>query len=126
MTARDPDNPFAPAQIVTTSALDWRDQVVIALGTEYRIDDTLPMLAGINYGRSPQPAQTTSSVFVADSRQHLTLGASYRFARQWRLLGGVEYVFPGTVRYNNAQQRFGDTALRGELMLFHLGASRVW
>lgn len=127
LTARDPDNTFAPAQITSTSALNWRDQYVFAIGTQYKVTPRFALLAGYNYGRSPQPAETTSPIFIAGSQHHLTLGYHYQWDQKTRLSAGIEYVFPETVTYTNAQLPFGSNVVsRGELLYFHLGISHSW
>jgi long-chain fatty acid transport protein len=72
LSATSPDDPRAPPTISSASALDWRDQVVIATGLAYEVDESTNLYAGINYGRNPAPAHTLSPLFAGIGELHVT------------------------------------------------------
>lgn len=65
----------APPEILLPFVFDWRDQWVVALGTEYRVSDRLTLRAGYNWGESPVPDATLTPLFPATVEHHLSIGA---------------------------------------------------
>ena len=57
--------------------LEWDNQVVIALGTEYLLNEKVALRAGYNYASNPVPSETLIPIFPAIVEHHLTLGSGY-------------------------------------------------
>jgi long-chain fatty acid transport protein len=110
LSASNPDNPQAPPTISSTSALDWRDQVVVATGLAYTVDESTNFYAGINYGRNPVPAQTLNPLLAAIGELHLTAGIAGKVGDGWRAAAALEYLVPKEVTYYNPQLPFGPGA----------------
>ena len=127
LTARRPDNPAAPPTISNTTALDWRDQYVFALGASYRLDDRTSLWGGYNYGRNPIPERTANPLLGTFGEHHVTLGLSRRLSERWQFATALEYDVKATLPSNNPELPFGPGAHEtGELLAFHFGLSRRW
>jgi long-chain fatty acid transport protein len=126
LSARNPDNPAAPAEIVGVSTLNWRDQYVLALGMDYALDARTHLLAGYNYGRNPIPAEHTQPLLAATAEQHLTFGVAHQGAGNWRETFAVEFQPGNTVRYTNPELPFGTSEERNRNVALHFMLSRRW
>jgi long-chain fatty acid transport protein len=127
LTASSPDNPLAPASVSNSADLNWRDQYVIALGVAYDATPATTVLAGLNYGRNPIPAETTSPLLAAFTELHATVGFIHKINSNWQASAGIEYDFAKTVTYTNPQLPFGANAQeRNEVFAIHFGISRRW
>lgn len=107
ISARNPDNPSAPAELVGVSTLNWRDQYVIALGMAYCFDWHVERLGGYNIGRGPVPAEQTQPLMAATSEHHVTLGLKRSGNRSWQHIFSVEYQPWAKARYSNPEPPFG-------------------
>ena len=120
LTVANPDNPSAPAVQSLTSTMNWRDQVVLALGIAYQATDKLIFRAGYNYGRNPIPASNLNPLLAAIAQHTVTAGAGYHPAAKWQIDGGVEYSPKETVRYTNPSLPFGPNAQEtNEVLAIH-------
>jgi len=127
LTATDPDNSAAAAQIYLPSAIDWKNQWVIATGLAYQLDDKVTLYGGFNYGKNPIPEAQTSPFLAGILEQHYTLGAAYKMNPEWTFTGGLEYDPRVVVNYNNTSLPFAaNTQLRNEALFLHFMFSRQW
>ena len=126
LTAKNPDSSFAPAQISSSNRLDWRNQVVLALGLAYDINPKTTLYAGYNYGKNPMPRATTTPFIAGILEHHYTAGAAYKFTPEWTFTGGLEYSPVVKVNYNNSEMPFGNAQLRNEALFLHFMLSRQW
>lgn len=126
LSARNPDNPAAPAEIVGVSTLNWRDQYVLALGMDYALDARTHLLAGYNYGRNPVPAEHTQPLLAATAEHHLTFGVERLGEGNWRETFAVEFQPGNTVRYANPELPFGASEERNRNVALHFMLSRRW
>jgi long-chain fatty acid transport protein len=127
LTASSPDNSLAPASVSNSADLNWRDQYVVALGVTFEATPATTFMAGLNYGRNPIPAETTSPLLAAFTELHATLGFIHKINSNWHASAGIEYDFAKTVTYTNPQLPFGaNTQERNEVFAIHLGISRRW
>ncbi len=126
LSARNPDNPAAPAEMVGVSTLNWRDQYVFALGMDYALDARTHLLAGYNYGRNPVPAEHTQPLLAAISEHHLTLGLKLSGDSPWQQIFGVEYQPGAKVRYTNPELPFGPSEERNRYVALDAMLSRRW
>lgn len=86
---------FTPAggsEIPLTMAQNWDDQVVYALGLQYRPNDKLGLRVGFNYGRNPVPDATLNPLFPAIVERHYTAGFDYRVSDQGCIAVAVAYA----------------------------------
>lgn len=82
VTATDPDTPGAPPELVYPFVFDWKDQWIVAVGGDYRVNDLLTVRAGFNYGENPVPDNTLNPLFPATTERHVSVGASYLFGNK--------------------------------------------
>jgi long-chain fatty acid transport protein len=124
-TASNPDNPAAPAQLVASTTLDWRDQYVFAFGTAYTLNPHITLYAGWNYGRDPIPQEHLNPLLAATATNHVTLGLGVHGVHGWHWSGGLEYQSPQHVRYTNPELPFGpDAEERTSYLALNLVLSR--
>lgn len=62
--------------------LDWDDQIVIALGAEYRMNNNIALRCGYNYANNPVPEETIIPIFPAVIENHITLGFGYQLSEK--------------------------------------------
>lgn len=123
--ASNPSNSLAPAVYpIPPNAQDWKNQVVLATGVAYNLDNLTTLYGGYNYGRNPVPTQNSSALLAAILEHHLTLGAARQISQEWKMTGGLEYMFPAKVDYTSPL--FGNAEVRNEAVFFHLMFSRRW
>lgn len=126
LTARNPDGP-GPAELSVRNTLQWRNQVVIALGMAYELNDKTTLYAGYNYGKNPIPRSNTTPFIAGILEHHYTAGAAYKFSPEWTFTGGFEYSPVVKVNYNNPElPMFGNAQLRNEALFMHFMLSRQW
>ena len=92
VVARNPDVPGAPAEVVLPFVFDWKDQWVLAVGGDYRLNDRLTLRGGYNFGENPVPDETLTPLFPATTEHHVSAGASWVVAnRVWEI--ALEHAF---------------------------------
>ncbi len=127
VTVSDPANPAAPARISQTSRVDWRDQVVTAIGIAHTLSDRLTAYAGFNHARNPAPPETMSPLLAAIGTRHATGGFAYRVDDDWVTSSALEYQFLNRVAYNNPNIPLGGPAEeRSRYIALSLMLSRRW
>jgi long-chain fatty acid transport protein len=127
LTASDPDNSSAPANLEQITTLNWRDQYVISLGARYAIEPKLVLRAGYNYGRNPIPDDNLSPLLNTIGEHHLTLGFGWTLDNAWNIDGAFEWDIENRVTYTNDALPFGsDTELEGGMLALHFRLSRAW
>ena len=118
ITATNPNNPLAPAQVNLNIPFNWKDQVVVALGFSYSVmqesswkdKDRLVLRAGYNYSNNPVPKETMSPLWPLISENHFSGGLGYRFTERWAYdLAGI-YTPKTSVTYTNPSLPFGPNA----------------
>jgi long-chain fatty acid transport protein len=72
--------------------MNWEDQIVIALGTEYLATEKLTVRGGFNYGKNPVPEESILAIFPAIVESHVTLGGGYQLSNVFRLDVAGEYI----------------------------------
>lgn len=127
LRASNPDNPAAPPTLALTSALDWRDQYVFALGAAYDLTGKAILRAGYNYGRNPIPPETLSPLLDPIGEHTATFGGGYSFGKRWQASAAVEYTLKNRVSYENPELPFGPGAEEEqEVIAVHVMLSRRW
>lgn len=71
---------------------DWDDQIVVALGLSYKLNDALTGRVGYNYGKNPIPNQFVNYLWPAIVESHYTAGFGYAFNSQSELNFALSYV----------------------------------
>jgi long-chain fatty acid transport protein len=126
-TLRYPVHPAAPAVVSQTSRIDWRDQVVVALGLAHSISDGLTAYAGFNHARNPVRRETLTPLLAAIADNHVTGGFAWRFTAGWAASGAFEYQVLSRSRYRNPDVPLGDTAEeRSRYIAITFMLSRRW
>ncbi len=127
LIASNPDNPQAPNRLSLASALDWRDQYVVAVGISYQWDEWTTLRGGYNYGRNPIPNGTLNPVLAVTAQSSYTLGFARKLSSQWDLAGTANYEPTQIESYNNPQLPFGPNAReRWQALVGELSISRRW
>ena len=91
-----------------TSPLNWRDQLVVAVGFERRLASGTRVRMGYNYGRNPIPDATLTPLFNLIPEHYLAGGASWFYDHGWEVGLAFQYVPQVTVRYSNPALGLGD------------------
>ena len=86
----------------------WKDQTVFKFGADYRYNDQYTFMGGINYGKSPIPADQVlfNMLAPATPEWHLTLGATYQWNKDIELSFNFMHAFLNTIKGPTA---FGPT-----------------
>jgi long-chain fatty acid transport protein len=127
LTLRSPETTAAPATIRTVAPLDWRDQVVLAIGIAHAVNDATTVRAGFNVGRNPAPAATMNPLLATIGERHFTAGASHRLVGGWEISGALEYLPTARVHYTNPLAPLGiDAEERTRYVALHGMLSRQW
>jgi long-chain fatty acid transport protein len=123
----EPVNPAAPPIIAQTARLDWRDQLVVAVGFAQTLTDRFTAYAGFNYARNPAPSETLTPLIAAIGEHYATCGLAYRIDEGWAASGALEYQFPKKVTYNKPGFPLGQNAKeRTSYIALHVMLSRRW
>ena len=78
--------------------LDWKDQIVYAIGLEYSATEKIKLRAGYNYGANPIPSATVMPLLSLITEHHITMGIGYKYSENLTVNGSFEYAF------DNSQQ----------------------
>lgn len=68
---------FGPEGYVSPMPMNWQDQTVFMIGTQYKITPDIALRAGFNYGKNPIPSDTLNYLFPAITEKHYTLGVGW-------------------------------------------------
>lgn len=108
--------------VVAPFRQDWDDQIVLALGLSYKLNDALTGRIGYNHGKNPIPDNNVSFLWPAIVENHYTAGFGYAISRQSELNFGMSYVpevvVTGTGTMNNTM-RIDHSQLNWQLMYSH-------
>ena len=127
LTATAPDNPLAPPVLSSSSANNWNNQNVFAIGAAIDLSPGARMYLGYNYGRSPIPLQNLNPLLAAIGEHHFTGGFMHRLGTEWSLAYGIEYQRSANPVYTNPALPFGPNAQeRSNFPAFDLMLSRRW
>ena len=109
-----------PGEILVPMDPGWDDQLVLAMGLAYKVNDRLNLRAGFNYGESPIDSESAANnmILPAVVETHYTFGADYRLDAHWDIgfhymyvpentvTAGPETTAPG-VKISLSEQSFG-------------------
>jgi long-chain fatty acid transport protein len=109
-----------PGEILVPMDPGWDDQLVLAMGLAYKVNDRLNLRAGFNYGESPIDSESAANnmILPAVVETHYTFGADYRLDAHWDIgfhymyvpentvTAGSETTAPG-VKISLSEQSFG-------------------
>jgi long-chain fatty acid transport protein len=94
--------------VVAPFQQDWDDQIVLALGLSYKLNDALTGRIGYNHGKNPIPDSNVSFLWPAIVENHYTAGFGYAISKQSEVNFGLSYVpevtVTGTGTMNNTMQ----------------------
>jgi long-chain fatty acid transport protein len=129
VTARDPDLAVAPPELVFPFVFNWKDQWVLAVGADYRVNDRLTVRGGYNYGENPVPDETLTPLFPATVEHHLAAGFTWLSGSKSYELS-VEHAFEKDQVNNNPDPRvnpFGPgSRVRHEQWTVSFSVSWAW
>ncbi|NTV96403.1 MAG: aromatic hydrocarbon degradation protein [Thiobacillus sp.] len=77
---------------ILTMPQEWDDQIVYALGLQYRPTDKLGLRVGYNYGKNPIPDTYLHPLFPATVERHYTAGFDYRVSDNGCVAAAVSYA----------------------------------
>jgi long-chain fatty acid transport protein len=122
-----PEAAAAPSEIRSVSPLNWRSQVVLALGVAHALDERNVLRGGFNYGRNPAGAATMNPLLATIGERHFTAGASHRLDAHWEVSAALEYLPTARVSYDNPLAPLGfDAEERTHYVAVHGMLSRQW
>jgi long-chain fatty acid transport protein len=126
VTLSQPSSTAVPPTLAQTAAIDAQNQWVFALGAAFAASEQLTLYGGVNYGRSPIPAQNLTPLIAAIGETHLTAGFRHALSPEWALSGALEYLLPRSVSYDNPASPLGPSTERLSYVAVHLMLSRRW
>lgn len=91
----------------STNSIDlnfgWDDQIVVAVGARYAVNEDFTLRIGYNWAESPIDDEDVFSniAFPAIVEQHVTLGASYNFGPHWAVSGSFMWAFKNDLTGKN-------------------------
>ncbi len=108
----------------------WKDQTVVAIGGEYKVNQSLKLRAGYNYGKSPIRSNPPNNAnipnlgpmpggniqwfnligFPAISEHHISLGGSYQFNKNFAIDLAYVHAFEKKVE-SNVDLQMGPTTV---------------
>ena len=77
---------------IQSMPMNWSDQTVFMLGTQYKITPTIALRAGFNYGKNPVPSDTLNYLFPAITETHYTLGLGWDMGGGHTLSASMMYA----------------------------------
>ncbi len=86
-------NPYLPTNLSDSLPLNWDDQYVFRIGTEYSATDKLSLRCGLNYGKSPVPDNTLIPLLVTIVETSGTIGIGYQYFENITLDLAYQYSF---------------------------------
>ncbi len=129
VTATDPDIMGAPPEVVLPFVFDWQDQWVVAVGTDFRVNDRWTVRGGYNFGENPVPNDTLTPLFPATVEHHASFGASWLKGKRTYEFA-IEHAFDNDQVNNNPDPRvnpFGPGLRVGHSQwTVSFGVSRAW
>lgn len=78
---------------VSTTREDWDDQIFLALGGEYRLDEDWTLRAGVAFDETPIPDATRTPRVPGGSRYWIAIGASYEVNEWFGIDAGYTHIF---------------------------------
>ena len=87
------DDEFGGGSMDMALYQNWDDQLVIATGLQYTLDETLDLRAGYNYGKNPIPDEYVNPLFPAIVENHATLGAGWKLSDSGRIDLAFSHAF---------------------------------
>ncbi len=94
---------FGGAATDITLKQEWDDQTVLKLGAAYAMNDKLTLRGGLNLADNPIPDEYINPLFPAIIKNHVTMGASWKFSAA-HSIGGSLAVAPEVKQTNNQTQ----------------------
>ena len=108
LSARDPETPNGnvPQRVDLTQDLNFRDQIVFALGTRYAWSERTSLMAGINLARNPIPNGTVTPVLNSTQEVELDIGIRHALSERWSVASALQFQPAKTESNDNAAQPF--------------------
>jgi len=123
----NPDNVFAPTTISQSQQLNWKNQTVLAIGSEYKNTDNSVIRFGFNIANNPVPKNFESPTLSAIATKHITAGYNHTFNQDWKLSAAIEYQLPEKHTYSNNKLPFGqNVSIELDVLIIHIMLSNTW
>ncbi|MBL4712226.1 MAG: outer membrane protein transport protein [Gammaproteobacteria bacterium] len=123
----NPDNDFAPVTISQSQPLNWENQTVLAIGSEYKNTDKSVIRFGFNIANNPVPENFESPTLSAIATKHITAGYRYSFNQGLHLSTAIEYQLSEKKTYTNNSLPFGSNAtIELDVLIIHIMLSSIW
>lgn len=100
-TLNEPNNDGATPRIVVNYPMNWKDQWVMAIGTEYSVTDYCQIRLGYNHGNNPIPDDNLLPYFPAIVKDHITVGTGLTW-QQWQLDIALEWALKNSAESSNS------------------------
>lgn len=82
----------AGGDLTASMPQNWKDQTVLSLGGQYRVNAKLVLRAGYNHADNTVPDATLNPLFPAIIEDHYTLGLGYRLDAGRTLAASIAYA----------------------------------
>lgn len=82
----------AAGDLDVTMPQNWKDQTVVALGVQYKLNPRLALRAGYNHAANPVPSNTLNPLFPAIVETHYTVGLGYRIDKADSVAASLAYA----------------------------------
>jgi len=93
--------PWQDGTSVVPLALNWRNQWVANIGTQYDVNNWLQVRAGYTWGSNPVPnnsnAIAANTIFPAIVQNAITFGATQKLGMGWKLTEAYMHEFSNTI-----------------------------
>lgn len=127
LSADSPNREGVPDRVMFRSPIEFRDQVVVAVGAEYQLDQRTRLRAGYNYGRNPVPDRNLGPTLNLVSEHFYGAGFSRLMSTTWELDGSFAFVPPVNEHYSNPSLGLGDAqSERWAYVDLNLTLTRRW
>jgi len=127
LKATSPNSALAPQTIESSAEMNWKDQVVVALGAAYDVNERVTVRAGYNYGKSPVPDSSLSPLLAPIMEQSVTLGMGYRMDGGWKVDGALEWQVGREVTYTSPVSLTGNpSSLQVGILAAYLTLAKAW
>ncbi|MGB9695891.1 MAG: OmpP1/FadL family transporter [Ignavibacteria bacterium] len=103
--------------------LNWKNSVIVKVGTEFFTGKEFTMRLGYAYGSNPVPENTIFPVFPAIVEHHLTIGAGYKFNNNTELNFAYETGLNKSLTGSNPHtvaSEFANSTSELQTSIFHL------
>lgn len=99
----------------STTELDWKNSLFVALGADYRFDEKLTLRAGLSHDQGVTSDAKRTPRTPDTDRTALAIGAGYQVSELLVLNATYQKIFMDNAKIDLSDQDYPDAAFRGNL-----------